>query len=112
MRNHKKELEIIANDLLNQQADYEENKGMDIKPNYSNRDFITLKENKEIIESLKNSDITSDTFKQGVEELETVMDEINILGISSNVKIELISCKTTQSRYKNSKKKIHIASMA
>ena len=54
-------------------------------------DFYKLneKENKEIIESLKNSDITSDTFKQGVEELETVMDEINILGISSSVKIDL-----------------------
>jgi len=54
-------------------------------------DFYKLneKENKEIIESLKNSDITSDTFKQGVEELEIVMDEINILGISSNVKIDL-----------------------
>ena len=54
-------------------------------------DFYKLneKENKEIIESLKNSDISSDTFKQGVEELETVMDEINILGISSNVKIDL-----------------------
>lgn len=54
-------------------------------------DFYKLneKENQEIIESLKNSDITSDTFKQGVEELETVMDEINILGISSSVKIDL-----------------------
>lgn len=54
-------------------------------------DFYKLneKENKEIIESLKNSDISSDTFKQGVEELETVMDEINILGISSSVKIDL-----------------------
>ena len=54
-------------------------------------DFYKLneKENKEIIESLKNSDISSDTFKQGVEELEIVMDEINILGISSNVKIDL-----------------------
>ena len=54
-------------------------------------DFYKLneKENREIIESLKNSDISSDTFKQGVEELEIVMDEINILGISSNVKIDL-----------------------
>ena len=54
-------------------------------------DFYKLneKENKEIIELLKNSDISSGTFKQGVEELETVMDEINILGISSSVKIDL-----------------------
>lgn len=54
-------------------------------------DFYKLneKENREIIESLKNSDISSDTFKQGVEELEIVMDEINILGISSSVKIDL-----------------------
>lgn len=35
MRNYKKELEIIADDLLSQNA---ESKGY--KPNYSNRDFI------------------------------------------------------------------------
>ena len=54
-------------------------------------DFYKLneKENKEIVTSLKDLDISSDIFKQGVEELETVMDEINTLGISSNVKIDL-----------------------
>lgn len=35
MRNYKKELEEIANDLLIQSAD-----GNNCKPNYSNRDFI------------------------------------------------------------------------
>lgn len=37
MRNHKKELEEIANDILNQNA---KAKGNDNKPNYSNRDFM------------------------------------------------------------------------
>ena len=37
MRTYKKELEIIANDILNQNADA---KGSENKPNYSNRDFI------------------------------------------------------------------------
>ena len=37
MRSYKKELEVIANDLLNQNA---EAKGNESKPNYSNRDFM------------------------------------------------------------------------
>ena len=37
MRNHKNELEAIANDLLTQNA---EAKGNENKPNYSNRDFM------------------------------------------------------------------------
>jgi hypothetical protein len=37
MRSYKKELELIANDLLNQNADA---KGDDNKPNYSKRDFM------------------------------------------------------------------------
>lgn len=37
MRSYKKELEIIANDILNQNADA---KGNENKPNYSNRDFM------------------------------------------------------------------------
>ena len=37
MRSYKNELEAIANDLLNQNADA---KGNENKPNYSNRDFI------------------------------------------------------------------------
>jgi len=37
MRNHKETLEIIANDLLNQQAN---SHNKDIKPNYSTRDFV------------------------------------------------------------------------
>lgn len=37
MRNHKIELEAIANDLLTQSA---EAKGNESKPNYSNRDFM------------------------------------------------------------------------
>ena len=37
MRSYKKELEEIANDLLNQNADA---KGNENKPNYSNRDFM------------------------------------------------------------------------
>lgn len=37
MRAYKQELEIIANDILNQNA---EAKGNENKPNYSNRDFI------------------------------------------------------------------------
>lgn len=37
MRSYKKELEAIANDLLTQNA---EAKGNEIKPNYSNRDFM------------------------------------------------------------------------
>jgi len=37
MRSYKKELELIANDLLNQNADA---KGNENKPNYSKRDFI------------------------------------------------------------------------
>jgi len=54
-------------------------------------DFYKLneKENKEIVTSLKDLDLSSDIFKQGVEELETVMDEINTFGISSNVRIDL-----------------------
>lgn len=50
---------------------------------------LNEKSNNEILISLKNLDITSDIFKQGVEELKTVMDEIDILEISSNVKIDL-----------------------
>ena len=50
---------------------------------------LNEKENKEILNSLTNLDITSDIFKQGVEELKTVMNEIDVLGISSNVKIDL-----------------------
>jgi len=54
-------------------------------------DFYKLneKDNKEIINSLKDLDISSDIFKKGVEELEIVMNEINTFGISSNVKIDL-----------------------
>ena len=37
MRSYKKELELIANDLLNQNATA---KGNENKPNYSNRDFM------------------------------------------------------------------------
>lgn len=37
MRSYKEELELIANDLLNQNADA---KGNENKPNYSNRDFM------------------------------------------------------------------------
>jgi len=37
MRAYKKELEVIANDILNQNA---EAKGNENKPNYSNRDFM------------------------------------------------------------------------
>jgi hypothetical protein len=37
MRSYKKELELIANDLLNQNADA---KGDENKPNYSKRDFM------------------------------------------------------------------------
>ena len=37
MRSYKKELEEIANDLLNQNADA---KGNENKPNYSKRDFM------------------------------------------------------------------------
>lgn len=37
MRSYKNELEEIANDLLNQNADA---KGNENKPNYSNRDFM------------------------------------------------------------------------
>ncbi len=37
MRSYKEELEVIANDLLTQNA---EAKGNENKPNYSNRDFI------------------------------------------------------------------------
>ena len=37
MRTYKKELEVIANDLLNQSAYYTGNKN---KPNYTNRDFM------------------------------------------------------------------------
>lgn len=37
MRDHKDELEKIANDLLNQNANA---KGNENKPNYSNRDFM------------------------------------------------------------------------
>ena len=37
MRAYKKELEFIANDILEQNANA---KGNDIKPNYSNRDFM------------------------------------------------------------------------
>jgi len=37
MRTYKKELEIIASDILNQNA---EAKGNENKPNYSNRDFM------------------------------------------------------------------------
>lgn len=37
MRSYKKELEFIASDLLNQNADAKGNKN---KPNYSNRDFM------------------------------------------------------------------------
>lgn len=37
MRSYKKELEIIGNDLLNQNA---EAKGNENKPNYSKRDFM------------------------------------------------------------------------
>jgi len=37
MRAYKKELEIIANDILNQNA---EAKGNENKPNYSNREFM------------------------------------------------------------------------
>ena len=37
MRTYKQELEIIANDILNQNA---EAKGNENKPNYSNRDFM------------------------------------------------------------------------
>lgn len=37
MRNHKLTLELIANDLLHQNA---EAKGNENKPNYTNRDFI------------------------------------------------------------------------
>lgn len=37
MRAYKKELEIIANDLLNQNADA---KGDENKPNYTNREFM------------------------------------------------------------------------
>ena len=50
---------------------------------------LNEKENKEILNSLTYLDITSDIFKQGVEELKTVMNEIDVLGISSNVKIDL-----------------------
>lgn len=50
---------------------------------------LNEKSNNEILISLKNLDITSDIFEQGVEELKTVMDEIDILEISSNVKIDL-----------------------
>ncbi len=54
-------------------------------------DFYKLneKDNNEIVTSLKDLDMSSDIFKQGVAELETVMNEINILGIYSNVKIDL-----------------------
>ena len=37
MRAYKQELEIIANDILNQNADA---KGNENKPNYTNRDFM------------------------------------------------------------------------
>lgn len=37
MRTYNKELEFIANDILNQNADA---KGQENKPNYSNRDFM------------------------------------------------------------------------
>jgi hypothetical protein len=37
MRSYKKELELIANDLLNQNADAKVNEN---KPNYSKRDFM------------------------------------------------------------------------
>ena len=37
MRSYKKELEVIADDLLNQNADA---KGNENKPNYSKRDFM------------------------------------------------------------------------
>ena len=37
MRTYKQELEIIANDILNQNA---ESKGNDNKPNYTNREFM------------------------------------------------------------------------
>lgn len=37
MRTYKKELELIANDLLNQNA---EAKGNENKPNYTNREFM------------------------------------------------------------------------
>lgn len=37
MRSYKKELEIIANDILNQNA---EAKGNENKPNYTNREFL------------------------------------------------------------------------
>ena len=37
MRTYKQELEIIANDILNQNA---EAKGNENKPNYTNRDFM------------------------------------------------------------------------
>jgi len=50
---------------------------------------LNEKENKEILNALKNLNISSETFKQGVEELEIVVSEIDILGISSNVKIDL-----------------------
>jgi len=50
---------------------------------------LNEKSNNEILISLKNLDITSDIFEQGVEELKTVMNEIDILEISSNVKIDL-----------------------
>jgi hypothetical protein len=37
MKNHKEELELIANDILNQSIVAKENEN---KPNYSNRDFM------------------------------------------------------------------------
>lgn len=39
MRSYKKELEIIANDILQQNA---EAKGNECKPGYSNRDFMNI----------------------------------------------------------------------
>ena len=39
MRAYKQELEIIANDILNQNA---EAKGNENKPNYTNRDFMNV----------------------------------------------------------------------
>jgi len=50
---------------------------------------LNSKTNKEILSSLKTLEISSDIFKKGVEELEFVIKEVDILGIGESVKIDL-----------------------